>query len=64
MTDNKYPDAYAFAEDMRLIWSNCILYNPEGTEVRAAGEHFSTLFEEKWKALLNKRTFLLSMNNT
>ena len=58
MANNQYADAYAFATDMRLIWSNCILYNPEGTEVRAAGEHFSTLFEEKWKALLNKRSFL------
>ena len=58
MANNQYPAAYAFAADMRLIWSNCILYNPEGTEVRAAGEHFSTLFEEKWKALLNKRSFL------
>ena len=40
---------------MRLIWSNCLLYNPEGTEIRVYAQKFQGLFEDKFRQLVNQR---------
>ena len=40
-----YDDPSAFAEDVRLIWRNAILYNGKGHYVSKAAEHMSTKFE-------------------
>jgi len=31
LKSDKYPDIEAFAEDLRLIWSNCKSYNQDGS---------------------------------
>lgn len=40
---------------MRLIWSNCLLYNPEGTEIRVYAQKLQGLFEDKFRQLVNQR---------
>lgn len=46
-----YPTADKFRDDLKLIISNCFLYNPPGTPVHHAGVELKKLFEEKWKGL-------------
>ena len=43
-----------FAADVRLIWSNCVLYNPEGTDIRIVCQKISQKFEERFENLLSK----------
>ena len=46
-----YSTAEKFRDDLKLIISNCFLYNPPGTPVHQAGVELKKLFEEKWKGL-------------
>jgi bromodomain-containing factor 1 len=46
-----YSTAEKFRDDIKLIVSNCFLYNPPGTPVHQAGVELKKLFEEKWKGL-------------
>jgi Bromodomain len=46
-----YSTAEKFRDDVKLIISNCFLYNPPGTPVHQAGAELKKLFEEKWKGL-------------
>lgn len=54
LDNNEYGDAYAFASDMRLIWSNCLAYNPEGSEIRHYAQKLQSLFEDKFRQLVNQ----------
>ena len=54
LDSNEYGDAYAFASDMRLIWSNCLAYNPEGSEIRHYAQKLQSLFEDKFRQLVNQ----------
>ena len=46
-----YHTSEKFRDDLKLIISNCNLYNPPGTIVYQAGVELKKLFEEKWKGL-------------
>ncbi len=50
--------AQDFCDDVRLIWSNCILYNPPGNLVRVAAEKAQKRFETEWanSGLSSERT--------
>ena len=48
---NKYKSAADFARDMRLIWSNCMLYNVEGSDFYILADKLSKQFEKKFKAV-------------
>lgn len=61
--NSEYKDVYTFAEDMRLIWNNCLLYNPEGTDIRYYAIHLQSRFEERFKEILATRNFLFIMIN-
>ena len=45
---NAYNTAYGFADDVRLIFSNAMLFNPAGTQVYLDAEALSADFEEIW----------------
>lgn len=45
----EYPDAQAFAADVRLIFSNCCQYNPPQHEVVAYARKLQGVFEEKFR---------------
>eukprot|EP00123_Amoebidium_parasiticum_P013776 comp22144_c1_seq1/m.32428 comp22144_c1_seq1/g.32428 ORF comp22144_c1_seq1/g.32428 comp22144_c1_seq1/m.32428 type:complete len:687 (-) comp22144_c1_seq1:339-2399(-) len=46
-----YRTANEYAEDMRLIFTNCYRYNPAGTEVFEAGRELHNVFETKFALL-------------
>ena len=52
--EGKYKTVFEAAEDMRLVWKNCMKYNPEGTEFHKLGQKLSTKFEEKYAKLCKK----------
>ncbi|CAD7697332.1 unnamed protein product [Ostreobium quekettii] len=44
----KYAHPEEFAKDMRLVWSNCSLYNKKGDLVERLGNRASLSFENRW----------------
>ncbi|EFJ47338.1 hypothetical protein VOLCADRAFT_81516 [Volvox carteri f. nagariensis] len=54
----EYPTAQDFAEDVRLMWSNCMLYNPVNTPVRVIGEKAEKRWRNEWanSGLASERT--------
>ena len=53
---DKYKSPADFARNMRLIWSNCMLYNVEGSDFYALADKLSKQFEKKFKAVPNSAT--------
>ena len=51
MDAHEYSSAPEFAEDMRLIFSNCYRYNAPGTEVYEAARQLSAEFEIRYAKL-------------
>lgn len=49
----KYKSSKDFANAMRLIWSNCMLYNVEGSDFYALADKLSKQFEKKFKVVPN-----------
>lgn len=49
--ENRYKSVFDAAEDVRLIWKNCMTYNPPGTEFYSLAEKLSKKFEEKYSKL-------------
>lgn len=47
----QYANAGEFAEDMRLIFSNCYRYNPPGSDVFEAGKKLQGEFEQRYALL-------------
>ena len=47
LNKNQYSSAGGFVRDMRLVWSNAILYNPAGTPVHLAAVALSEEFEKR-----------------
>lgn len=44
-----YKSPLEFRDDMRLIFDNCKLYNPVGSDVRIMGDGLADAFEKKWQ---------------
>ena len=47
-----YDTLDAVAMDMRLVWSNCMLYNRDGSDYYHLADRFSKSFEDAYGALL------------
>eukprot|EP00824_Muranothrix_gubernata_P025164 TRINITY_DN790_c1_g5_i3.p1 TRINITY_DN790_c1_g5~~TRINITY_DN790_c1_g5_i3.p1 ORF type:complete len:987 (-),score=243.42 TRINITY_DN790_c1_g5_i3:661-3555(-) len=47
-----YTDIDAFANDVRLIWRNAMIYNPPGSDVHTMAKTLDGVFETKWVDLL------------
>mmetsp|Transcript_22157 Transcript_22157/g.46400 ORF Transcript_22157/g.46400 Transcript_22157/m.46400 type:complete len:473 (-) Transcript_22157:630-2048(-) len=45
----EYKSPLEFRDDLRLIFDNCRLYNPVGSDVRIMGDALADLFEKKWQ---------------
>ncbi|GIL52901.1 hypothetical protein Vafri_8652, partial [Volvox africanus] len=58
LDSGEYASAQDFAEDVRMIWANCILYNPQGTQVRLIGEKAEKRWRNEWanSGLAGERT--------
>ncbi|XWS28060.1 hypothetical protein CRYUN_Cryun25bG0033500 [Craigia yunnanensis] len=60
LNKNLYKSPRVFAEDVRLTFSNAMLYNPKGQDVHFMADTLSGIFEENWAAIeseynLNRR---------
>nr|ADD95738.1 predicted protein [uncultured organism MedDCM-OCT-S04-C2] len=48
---NVYKDIEECANDVRLVWTNCMLYNRDGSEYYHLADKFSKAFEDAYGAL-------------
>ncbi|XP_039072200.1 transcription factor GTE4-like [Hibiscus syriacus] len=51
LNKNLYKSPREFAEDVRLTFSNAMLYNPKGQDEHIMAENLSQIFEENWAAI-------------
>mmetsp|Transcript_3907 Transcript_3907/g.6121 ORF Transcript_3907/g.6121 Transcript_3907/m.6121 type:complete len:219 (+) Transcript_3907:41-697(+) len=54
---NMYKSIDEAARDMRLIWTNCMTYNQDGSEYYHLADTFAKTFEEKYAELRSKHGF-------
>ncbi|SGZ51897.1 CIC11C00000002224 [Sungouiella intermedia] len=48
LANNQYENGDEFERDVRLIFKNCYLFNPEGNDVHAMGKKLELIFDKKW----------------
>ncbi|KAL7103688.1 hypothetical protein ACP275_08G195200 [Erythranthe tilingii] len=48
LSQNLYKSPWEFAEDVRLVFSNAMTYNPKGHDVHIMAEQLLQIFEERW----------------
>ncbi|CUM64800.1 uncharacterized protein PRCAT00002412001 [Priceomyces carsonii] len=48
LANNQYENGDEFERDVRLIFKNCYLFNPEGTDVNSMGHKLESIFNKKW----------------
>ncbi|KAK4363974.1 hypothetical protein RND71_015332 [Anisodus tanguticus] len=51
LSQNWYKSPKEFAEDVRLVFSNAMTYNPKGQDVHVMAEELSHIFEERWAVI-------------
>lgn len=52
--NNKYGSINDAAEDVRLIWKNCMQYNADGSDFYILAQNFSKSFENKFAKLVKE----------
>lgn len=50
----KYADASECADDIRLVWRNCMTYNADGSDFYRLAESYSKRFEERYQKLMDE----------
>ncbi|KAL7477933.1 hypothetical protein ACHAW6_003721 [Cyclotella cf. meneghiniana] len=50
----KYMDAGECAGDIRLVWTNCMTYNADGSDFYLLAESFSKRFEERFQKIIDE----------
>ncbi|KAK6202282.1 Bromodomain-containing protein [Scheffersomyces amazonensis] len=48
LANNQYENGDQFERDVRLVFKNCYLFNPEGTDVNMMGHRLESVFDKKW----------------
>jgi len=61
LTNAEYPSAEAFAEDVRLVWSNAITYNGPESEVHQMAQELSDLFEASFPRIFTETNSIKSI---
>uniref|UniRef100_M4BT36 Bromo domain-containing protein n=1 Tax=Hyaloperonospora arabidopsidis (strain Emoy2) TaxID=559515 RepID=M4BT36_HYAAE len=51
LTKNEYKKPAEFARDMRLVWSNCKLYNQDGSDLYLLADDLAQKFEDRVKTM-------------
>lgn len=54
VAEGRYESVFDAAEDVRLVWKNCMTYNPEGSDFHKLAKKLSKKFEEKYARLCAK----------
>ena len=47
----QYPTAHQCAEDIRLVWKNCLSYNADGSDFWLLAKSFSRRFEDRYRKI-------------
>ena len=50
----KYGDAAECADDVRLVWKNCMTYNADGSDFFRLGDSYSKRFEERFQKVVDE----------
>eukprot|EP00761_Pharyngomonas_kirbyi_P008608 gb/GECH01008620.1/.p1 GENE.gb/GECH01008620.1/~~gb/GECH01008620.1/.p1 ORF type:complete len:649 (+),score=206.66 gb/GECH01008620.1/:1-1947(+) len=53
---SEYENIEQFASDVRLVWNNCIAYNPPKSDVVAMAKTLQDIFEKRYKEVLEGKT--------
>jgi hypothetical protein len=53
ITDRKYKTIHQAADDVRLVWSNCMTYNQDGSDFFLLAKNLNKKWEEKYQKLLS-----------
>lgn len=53
----QYQTAAECADDIRLIWTNCMTYNADGSDFFLLAESFSRRFEDRYKKIRQECKF-------
>lgn len=48
LANNQYENGDEFERDVRLVFTDCYLFNPEGNDVHAMGKKLELIFDKKW----------------
>lgn len=51
LNENKYKSIHEAADDVRLIWKNCMTYNTDGSDFYNLAQTMAKKFEEKFEKL-------------
>ena len=54
LAKGRYDSIFDAAEDVRLVWKNCMTFNPEGTDFHRLAKVLSGKFEERYAKLCAK----------
>lgn len=49
LANNQYEMGEEFEKDVRQVFINCYLFNPEGNDVHTMGKKLEAVFEKKWE---------------
>ncbi len=50
----RYIDAFSVANDIRLVWTNCMTYNDDGSDFYRLAQSYSKRFEERFQKLVEE----------
>mmetsp|Transcript_36815 Transcript_36815/g.41975 ORF Transcript_36815/g.41975 Transcript_36815/m.41975 type:complete len:242 (-) Transcript_36815:331-1056(-) len=60
---SQYRDVFKVAEDVRLVWTNCMMYNADGSDFYILAQNLAKKFEDKLKKLIEEHSLVEGGNN-
>jgi len=60
----KYKTAAECAEDIRLVWTNCMTYNADGSDFYLLAEAFMKRFEDRYRRIKMECKFFAPKNSS
>ena len=54
----QYSTAHQVAEDVRLVWSNCMAYNADGSDFWLLAKSYARRFEDRYRKVRAECKFL------
>lgn len=64
LTDKAYPDVHAVAQDVRLVFANCMRYNADGSDFYLLAQSLAKKFQERFQKLLQDHSLSSSATTT
>ena len=53
----QYATAHQVAQDVRLVWQNCMTYNAEGSDFYVLAKTFARRFEDRYRKVTRDRAY-------